>query len=225
MPLRAATAHTQVKYYFVTAGPWNPELNTSTMRDEVELCVTHQYGKLFKRAAASFEVGYDNADDPYRHLHIAIELNSEGRWAKCNKALRKVVSGWGTCEGEHRKVSTRFFTAGHCEDPWGTMTQYLIQPSKEKEVGEFLEFAERDYAKELFYGCEGVDKGLYPSVTIGWYATVFGFTGKAHKEWCKKIYYQKMKEARDFEVHKKKYPHIYKPPNALPGICQQKISI
>jgi len=209
MPLRAANVHTQVKYYFVTAGPWNPELNISTMRDEVELCVTNQYGKLFSRAASSFEIGYENPEDPYRHIHLAIELKSEGRWTKVNKELRKVVTGWGTCEGERRKVSTRFFTAGHCEDPWGTMTQYLTTPSKDKEVGEYLEFAEKDYAEQPFYTMGGD----YPNVTIGSYATLFGFTGKAHKEWCSKIYFRKVKEARDFEALKKKYPEVYKPPS------------
>ena len=152
MPLRPATPATQVKNYFVTLGPYNPELSTTTMRDEVEHEVVHEYGANFGKLASSFEVGSETPADPYYHIHLCIQLKREARWAKVNKKLRKVLEGWPKRDGEHRKVSTRFFTVGHCEDPWKVMTDYLTVPSKDKEVGEYLEFSERDYTKYDFLG-------------------------------------------------------------------------
>lgn len=196
MPFKAANPATQVKNYFVTIGPWNPELNMTTMRDELEHVVVSYYGAIFGRLSSSFEIGHENPDDPYHHVHLCIQLKREARWTKLNKELRKVVSAWPCRDDERRKVSTRFFVTGHCEDPWSVMTKYLTQPSKDKEVGEYLEFTERDYSAYVLHEC----------APLGWYADLFGFKGKAHHEWCKKIYHSEMKRLARLEAHKKKYP-------------------
>jgi len=152
MPFRYANSSTQVKNYFVTLGPYNPELSIPTMRDEVEHEVVQEYGKIFGRLSSSFEVGTEDPTDPYYHIHLCIELKSIARWSKVNRKLRKVVEGWPRRDEERRNVSTVFCTVGHCEDPWKVMNNYLTCPSKDKQVGEYLEFSERDYTKYDFLG-------------------------------------------------------------------------
>lgn len=184
MPLPACKPMTQVQYYFITAGPYDPSCEHSWMRDQIDSVLNKAYGQQLLKAASSFEVGRDNPDDPYYHIHVAISLSRPCRWKACNRELRGCIEKFPRRAEERRKVSTRWFYTGKVEDPWKVMTDYLTCPSKEKEVGDFLEHADIDYASKSMVDPPDM------SLTYGYFADFCKVKEKDKAEWCKRLYHR-----------------------------------
>ena len=210
MPLPACAPTTQVQYYFVTAGPYNPEISIEDCRLQLDDVVHKVYKKFVSKCASSFEVGREDPDDPYFHIHIAIALNKPCRWARCNSQLRTLLQNWPRREAERRSVSTRFFYTGRAENPWKVMTDYLCQPTKEKQVGDYLEHSKVDYRNKKVIGLK-CDHEL----TYEFFADVCSIPERERNEFCRTLHAKHV----NIELHDQKKKSCDKRKHE--DVCQQ----
>lgn len=140
MPFLKCQIGYRYKHYFVTGGP----LNENHKQEDFIALVRDYFGTKLAHVGASKEVSAEG----YKHVHIMITLTDREVWkfsAMLANKIKKYIDRFPRSSGELRRTNVRFDHPKTGEtDPQQVMRKYLTIPSKDKDVGELIEFDELD---------------------------------------------------------------------------------
>lgn len=140
----------QYQYLFVTAGPYNSEILLEYRQDQLNVVIHNAYGNHVEQCKVSWEISKDG----YKHVHIALHLRTPRRFRNFVKQLKFMIDQMDSDPTETRKSNVAAYfppvadvVIGANNKRWEIMTRYLTCPSKDKTVGDVLEFEAPDYQK------------------------------------------------------------------------------
>lgn len=145
MPLPACKPKNQYSVYFATLGPYGAECDKESIQREVRAITVKHFGeKRVKDLITTAEQGATG----YKHIHLGVHLITEARWMKLCKELKRLANTWKQDDDETRAISCRFFYVPNSEkgrqSHFDVIRNYVVNPIKDKEVGEYIEYEERD---------------------------------------------------------------------------------
>lgn len=169
MPLKACNPTHKYQVLFATVGPYGSKSDKQLIQTQVQTMIRQHVGDS---RIVNMVTTAEQGESGYRHLHIGLELREPMRWSAMNKKLRMIATEWLVDEDETRKLSSRWFyvpSGSKGKKGFDIISDYVKNPVKDKEVGEYIDFDQR----QKWWIVDGK--------VVDWQAAICELVGKDYK--------------------------------------------